>query len=152
MNLFFILRALYKGLKTIMFLGTYWFLIRFIIFSFRVAYRYNQLRALIEIPAWYLYLPEGVANFTNNTMFRPVSRFSSQFLMCVCKASAGTMLSISLNVFLLIIICIMRRKLFPKPKNAEWKGIWRGLGKILDVWGPWCHGISLLNTCGILRN
>lgn len=150
MNLYFILRALYKGLNTIMFLGTYWFLIKFIMFSFRAAYMYKQLKALMEIPAWYLYTPEGVANLTDNTMFRLLSRFSSQFLMHVWNADSGTMLSITLNVFLTMIICSRWRKLFPKPENAEWQGIWRGLGKILEVWG------SLVswdfNTCGILRN
>ena len=43
------------------------------------------------------------------------------------------MLSISLNVFL------YRRKWKeppPKPENADWQGIWRGLGNILEAWGP----------------
>ena len=84
----------------------------------------------MEIPAWYLYTPEGLAILTGNTMSRLVSRFSSQLFMHVWNANPGPMLSISLNVFLLIIMCIMWRKLSPEPKNDEWQGIWKGLGKI----------------------
>ena len=40
MKLFFILGALYKGLKVIMFFGMYWFLIKFIMFCFGVIYIY----------------------------------------------------------------------------------------------------------------
>jgi len=48
------------------FLGTYWFLFKFLMFSVRVAYTYSQLRALMEIPAWFLNIP---ANLTDNIMF-----------------------------------------------------------------------------------
>ena len=44
------------------------------------------------------------------------------------------MLSISLNVF--FSICVMWKKSPPKPENADWQGIWRGLGEILEAWGP----------------
>lgn len=89
---------------------------------------YNQLRALMEIPVWYLFTPEGLANLRDNPIFRPASRFSALYACLECQP--GTMLSISLNVFLLIIMCITWRKLSPKPKNVEWQGIWNGLGKI----------------------
>ena len=114
-----------------MFHGTYWFLFKFITFS--VAYTYSQLRAVMEIPAWYLYIP---ANLTGNMMFGLVSRCSSQFLMHVWDAGLGTVLSVSLNVYSAIVFYIMWRKFFPKPENMEWQGICRGLGKRLEVWGP----------------
>ena len=44
------------------------------------------------------------------------------------------MLSISLNVF--FSICVMWKKSPPKPENADWQGTWRGLGEILEAWGP----------------
>ena len=66
MDLYFILRALYRGLRTVMFLATYWFLFKFIMFSVGVAYTYSQLRALVEISAWFLYIP---ANLTDNMTF-----------------------------------------------------------------------------------
>ena len=109
-----------------MFHGTYWFLFKFITFS--VAYTYSQLRAVMEIPAWYLYIP---ANLTGNMMFGLVSRCSSQFLMHVWDAGLGTVLSVSLNVYSAIVFYIMWRKFFPKPENMEWQGICRGLGKRL---------------------
>jgi len=114
-----------------MFHGTYWFLFKFIMFS--VAYTYSQLRAVMEIPARYLYIP---ANLTGNMMFGLVSRCSSQFLMHVRDASLGTVLSVSLNVFSAIVFYIMWRKLFPERENVEWQGIWRGLGKRLKLWAP----------------
>lgn len=92
MNLFLILGALYKGLKAILFFETYWFL-KFIMFCLGDVY--NQLTALMETPAWYLYvmlydlnidsyIPKGVANFKNNVMFRPVSRFSVPYAFLEC--------------------------------------------------------------------
>ena len=48
------------------FLGTYCFLLKFRMFSVRSAYTYSQLRAVMEIPSWFLYIP---ANLTDNTMF-----------------------------------------------------------------------------------
>jgi len=107
-----------------MFLGTYWFLFKFIMFSIGVEYMYNQLRALMEIPAWYLYV---LANLTDNMMFGLISRCSSQFLMHVQDAGLGTVLSVSLNVYSAIVFYIMWWKFFPKPENMEWQGIWRGL-------------------------
>ena len=56
--------------------------------------------------------------------------------MHVWDAGLGTVLSVSLHVFSAIIIYSMWRKLSPKPENVEWQGIWRGLGKRLEVWGP----------------
>jgi len=74
------------------------------------------------------YIPEGVAYFRNNTVFIPVSRFSSQFLLHFWNAKLTVMFFIPLNVILLIdLIC---RKPSPEPENAEWQGISRGLGKI----------------------
>ena len=133
MDLYVILRALYRGLRAVMLLGTYWFLFKFLIFSVRVAYTYSQLRALMEVPAWLLYIQ---ANLTDNMMFELVSRCSSQFLMHVWGASLGTVLLVSLNVFSAIGFYTMWRKLSPKPEDVEWQGIWRGLGKRLEVWGP----------------
>ena len=133
MDLYFILRAFYRGLRAIMFLGTYWFLFKLLMFCAGFAYACSQLRALMEIPAWFLYIP---ANLTDSMMFGLVSRCSSQFLRHVQGASLGTVLSVSLHVFSAIIIYIMWRKLSPKPENVEWQGIWRGLGKRLEAWGP----------------
>ena len=71
-------------------------------------------------------------------MFKPVSRFSFQFVACFSNAELvlilACMLSISLNVFL--SIRAMCKKSPPKPDNDDWQGIWRGLGKILELWGP----------------
>ena len=106
MDLYFILRALYRGLRTVMFLATYWFLFKFIMFSVGVAYTYSQLRALVEISAWFLYIP---ANLTDSMMLGLVSRCSSQFLMRVQAASLGAVLSISLNVFSAIVFTLRRR-------------------------------------------
>jgi len=116
-----------------MFLETYWVLFKFIMFSVVVAYTCNQLRALMEIPAWYLYIP---ANLTDKMMFRLVSMLSSQFLMHVWDAGLGTVLSVSMNVFSAMVTYIIWRKLCPKPENADWQGIWRSLGKRLEAWGP----------------
>lgn len=80
------------------------------------------------------YIPDLVANFTNNTMFKLVSRLSSQFLTHFWNAELVSVLSISLNVFLSIYL--MWKKSSPKPENAEWQGIWRGLGKTLEAWRP----------------
>ena len=33
-------------------------------------------------------------------------------------------------------IYFLWKKCPPKPENADWQGIWRGLGKILETWGP----------------
>ena len=140
----------------------------------------NQTRALMETPAWYVYamcydlnfdnyiqdgiatftnnyIPNGITNFTNNMMFRPVSRLSSRFIRCFLNTELMLMfvgvalfISISLNVFL------YRRGKWkespPKPENADWQGIWRGLGKILGAWRPAGSWDFILNTCGILRN
>ena len=96
-----------------MFHGTYWFLFKFITFS--VAYTYSQLRAVMEIPAWYLYIP---ANLTGNMMFGLVSRCSSQFLMHVWDAGLGTVLSVSLNVFSAIVFYVMLEEVFPKIRGC----------------------------------
>lgn len=74
----------------------------------------------------------------NFETFKPVSRLPSQFvahflntksvLILVC------MLSISLNVFL--FIRAKWKKSPPRPENDDWQGIWKGLGRILEAWGP----------------
>ena len=96
-----------------MFLGTYWFLFKLLMFCAGVAYACSQLRALMEIPAWFLYIP---ANLTDSMMFGLVSRCSSQFLRHVQGASLGTVLSVSLHVFSAIIIYIMWRN---DPERAR---------------------------------
>jgi len=85
----------------------------------------------MEIPDWYLYTPEGLANSTDNMVFRLVSRFCSQFFMHAWNANPGTILSIlpKEKYILLIIKYIMWGKLSPEPKNVECQGMWRGLGK-----------------------
>jgi len=149
MSLLFIVGVPYKGLKSIIILGNYWPMINVTISCCGIVFIYNQIRALMETPAWYLYatwsnlnfdtyIPDGIANFTNSMMFKPVSRFSFQFVACFSNAELvlilACMLSISLNVFL--SIRAMWKKSPPKLENADWQGIWRGLGKILEVWGP----------------
>jgi len=74
----------------------------------------------------------------NFETFEPVSRLPSQFverfsntksvLILVC------MLSISLNVFL--FIRAKWKKSPPRPENDDWQGIRKGLGRILEAWGP----------------
>ena len=96
-----------------MFLGTYWFLFKFIMFSVGVVYMYKQLRALVEMPACYLYI---LANLTDSIMFGLVSRCSSQLFMHVQGARLGTVLSVSLHVFSAIIIYIMWRN---DPERAR---------------------------------
>ncbi len=44
------------------------------------------------------------------------------------------MLSISLNVFL--FIRAKWKKPPPRPENDDWQGIWKGLRRILEPWGP----------------
>ena len=85
MNPLFIVGVLSKGLQTVMLLSTYWQIVKAIITCCGIMFIYNYLRALTETPAWYLYamwyglnfdiyIPDGMANFTNSTMFRPDSR------------------------------------------------------------------------------
>lgn len=118
-----------------------------------IVYVYNQVRARMETLVWYLcamlydlnidnYIPDGIADFTNNTMFKPASWLSSQFfthflnhkLVVILVLILVCMLSISLNVFL--SICVMWKKPPPKTETVDWQGIRRGIGKILEVWGP----------------
>ena len=80
MDLYFILRILYRGLRTITFFGTYWFLFKFLMFSVIVAYTYNQLRALMEIPAWFLYI---LTDLKDNMIFVLVSRCSFLSFLCM---------------------------------------------------------------------
>ena len=145
MNLFFILGVLYKGLKAMVFFGTYWFLIKFIIFCCGSVYVY-----ITKWGHWWRHLPgtylqccmmwiltDGIADFTNNTMFKPVSRLSSQFFMHFWNAELVItfmlMFPVSLNVFL--SVHVMWKKSSPKPENVDWQGIWRG----------WCVG-----TCSVM--
>ena len=98
----------------------------------------------METPAWYLYavlydlnidnyIPD--CNFTNNKMFKLVSRLFSQLFTCFWNAKLMIipvcMLSISLNVF--SSIYVMWKKSSPEPENVDWQGIWRGLEKILEA-------------------
>jgi len=91
MSLLFIVGAMYKGLKAIMILGNYWPTVNIMISCCGIVFIYNQIRALMETPAWYFYavwnnlnfdtyIPDGIVNFTNTTVFKPVSRLSSQFV------------------------------------------------------------------------
>ena len=74
-------------------------------------------------------------------MFKPVYTLSSQFVTRFSNAEIVVMLvvmlvfmlSVSLEVFFSIRA---KWKKSPKPENADWQGIWRGLGKILEAWGP----------------
>ena len=131
MNVLFIAGVLYKGLKTIMFLGSYWPIINVMI-SCGIVFIYNQIRALMKTPAWYLYakwynfnfdtyIPDGIANFTNTMMFKLVSRVSSQFVTRFLNVKLVLilmcMLSISLNVF--FSIHVMWKKSSPKPENVD---------------------------------
>jgi len=135
MRLLFIVRALYKGLKAIMFLASYWSIINIMISCCGIVFIYNQIRALIQASAWYLRAMLYNLNFDT---FEPVSRFSSQFVAHFSNAELvlilACRLSVSLNVFL--PIRARWKKSPPRPENADWQGIWRGLGKILEAWGP----------------
>ncbi|XP_031448717.1 uncharacterized protein LOC116228742 [Phasianus colchicus] len=162
MNPLFIMGALCKGLKAMVLLATYWPIINVIITCCGIVFICNHIRALMEAPVWYLYamwydlnfyicipggmanftnnyIPNGITNFTNHTMFRPVSRLSSQFIRrfsntMLTFVGVALFISISLNVFQ--YRHGKRKESPPKPDNADWQGIWRGLGKILEAWGP----------------
>ena len=71
MSLLFIAGALYKGLRTIMILGNYWPIINIMISCCGIVFIYNQIRALMETPAWYLYAMWYHFKFDT---FKPVSR------------------------------------------------------------------------------
>ena len=134
MSLLFIVRALYKGLKAIMFLASYRSIINLLMSCCGIMFIYNQVRALIEVPVWWLYAM--LYNLIFET-FEPVSRLPSQFverfsntksvLILVC------VLSISLNILLFIHA---KWKKPPRPENDDRQGIWKGLGRILEAWGP----------------
>ena len=119
MSLLFIVGVPYKGLKSIIILGNYWPMINVTISCCGIVFIYNQIRALMEAPAWCLYAMLYNLNFET---FKPVSRLSSQFverfsntesvLILVC------MLSISLNVFL--FIRAKWKKPPPRPENDDW--------------------------------
>ena len=89
MSLLFIAGALYKGLRTIMILGNYWPIINIMILCCGIVFIYNQIRALMETPAWYLYAMWYHFKFDT---FKPVSRLSSQLVTCFfnCRAGAHT--------------------------------------------------------------
>ncbi|XP_021239577.1 uncharacterized protein LOC110391946 [Numida meleagris] len=124
-----------RGLTAVVFLGTGWFLAELIVCCAGAVCASIEVRALLQIPAWCLHPSEAVADFTTGAMLGPVSRFSSQFLTPFWNPELMDLISIALNVFLLMIIYIIWRKLSPKPENAEWQGIWRGLGNVLEAWG-----------------
>ena len=159
MNPLVILGVLGKGLNATVLVITYWPIIHLTLVCFGIASVYNYLRALMETPMFYLfamwydlnfdiyipegmtnftnnYIPNGMANFTNNTMFRPVSGFSSRF----DKRFSNLELILMLVCMSLILLNVLRR-IFnkespPKLENDDWQGIWRGLGKVLEAWGP----------------
>ncbi|XP_048786349.1 uncharacterized protein LOC125686424 [Lagopus muta] len=172
MNPLVIVGVLGKGFKAMVLVTTYWPIIHLTLVCFGIASVYNYLRALMETPMFYLfamwydlnfdiyipegmanftnnyipegmanftnnYIPNGIANFTNNTMFRPVSGFSSRFVKRFLNPELIVMLvcvsSILLNVF---FICNKGKESSPKLENDDWQGIWRGLGKVLEAWGP----------------
>ena len=74
----------------------------------------------------------------NFETFKPVSRLPSQFVSCFSNTELVLilvcMLSVSLNVFL--SIRAKWKKSPPRPENDDWQGIWKGLGRILEAWGP----------------
>ena len=55
MSLLFIVGVLYKGLKAIVFLASYWSVVKIMISCCGIVFVYNQIRALMETPTWYLY-------------------------------------------------------------------------------------------------
>ena len=77
MRLLCIVRALYKGLKAIMFLGSYWSIINLLMSCCGILFIYNPIRALIKAAAWWLYAMWYNLNFET---FEPVSRLPSQFV------------------------------------------------------------------------
>ena len=103
MRLLFIVRALYKGLKAIMFLASYRSIINLFMSCCGVVFIYNQVRALIEAPGWWLYAMWYNLNFET---FEPVSRLPSQFVERFSNTESvlifSCILSISLNIFLFI--------------------------------------------------
>lgn len=116
-----------------MLLKACWFLLELLMFCLEVVTAFSQLRALMGIPVWFLDIP---ANLTHHTVIGLLYRCSSELLMHVQDASLGMVLSVSLNVLSGIGFYTIWRKLHPKPENVEWQGIWRGLGKRLEAWGP----------------
>ncbi len=146
MSLLFIVEALYKGLKAIMYFASYWPIINIMISSCGIVFICNQIRALMEAPAWCLYAVLYNLNFET---FNPVSRLPSQFVECFSNTESVLilvcMLSMSSNVFL--SIRAKWKKSPPRSENADWQGIWRGLGRISEVWGPamsWDFTLELL--------
>ena len=134
MRLLFIVRALYKGLKAIMFLGSYWSIINLLMSCCGILFIYNPIRALIKAAAWWLYAMLYNSNFET---FKPVSRIPSQFVASFSNTKPVLILvcilSISLNVFL--FIRAKWKKPPPRPENDDWQGLWKGLGRILEAWG-----------------
>ena len=134
MRLLFIVRALYKGLKAIKFLASYRSIINLLMSCCGIMFIYNQVRALIEAPVWWLYAMLYNLDFET---FEPVCRLPSQFverfsntksvLILVC------VLSISLNV--LLFICAKWKKP-PRRENDDRQGTRKGLGLILEAWRP----------------
>ena len=135
MRLLCIVKALYKGLKAIMFLASYRSIINLFMSCCGVVFIYNQVRALIEAPAWWLYAMWYNLNFET---FEPVSRLPSQFVERFSNTESvlifSCILSISLNIFL--FIRAKWKEPPPRPENDDWQGIWKGLGRILEAWGP----------------
>ena len=74
----------------------------------------------------------------NFETFEPVSRLPSQFVERFSNTESvlifSCILSISLNIFL--FIRAKWKEPPPRPENDDWQGIWKGLGRILEPWGP----------------
>ena len=146
MNPLFIVGVLSKGLQTVMLLSTYWQIVKAIITCCGIMFIYNYLRALTETPAWYLYamwyglnfdihIPDGMANFTNSTTFRPVSRLPYRFVRRFSNFELILMGALLFS-WIVIIFLYKGKESPPEPESADWQGIWRGLGKILKARGP----------------
>ena len=74
----------------------------------------------------------------NFETFEPVSRLPSQFVERFSNTESvlifSCILSISLNIFL--FIRAKWKEPPPRPENDDWQGIWKGLGRTLEAWGP----------------
>ncbi|XP_021236236.1 uncharacterized protein LOC110389699 [Numida meleagris] len=81
--------------------------------------------------------PEEAANFVELGVLKPSPSLSFESLMHFLNAHL-TMLSISLNALLIILVISLSiyflRKPSPKPEDTEWQGVWRKLGETLERW------------------
>ena len=131
MRLLFIVRALYKGLKAIMFLASYRSIINLFMSCCGVVFIYNQIRALMETPAWCLYAMLYNLNFET---FKPVSRLPSQFVKRFSNTESVLILVCVLSISLNILLFIRAKwKKPPRPENDDRQGTRKGLGRILEA-------------------